>query len=126
MLRLLRGCALTLAALLLLLVPARPAGADTTAGGSMQGGMMINACNNADAMMMKMAHSGDAMMPSKMSGKPDADFGKMMMAHQGDMMAMAKLEAKCGKSAAVRADAQKMVDLLTQLRADLEAIMRTP
>ena len=100
--------------------------ADTMKGDAMKGGTMAADCKNADAMMMKMAHSGDAMMPSKMSGDADKDFAKMAMVHQSAMVAMAKLETKCGKSAQARAEAQKMLERLSSIQADLNLILHTP
>jgi len=100
--------------------------ADTMKSDAMKGSMMGTDCKNADATMMKMAHSDDAMMPTKMSGNADMDFAKMAMVHQSNMMAMAKVEAKCGKSAASRAEAQKMMDRLKGIQADLELILHTP
>lgn len=100
--------------------------ADTMKSDTMKSSPMMIDCKNADAMMMKMAHSDDAMMPAKTSGNADQDFAKMMMVHQSDMMAMAKVEAKCGKNAKMRAEAQRMIDRLTQIQADLELILHTP
>jgi hypothetical protein len=42
------------------------------------------------------------------------------------MVALAKLEAKCGKSAKVRAESQKMLERLSQIQADLDLILHTP
>jgi uncharacterized protein (DUF305 family) len=105
------------------------AGATTTFADTMKSdakGAMMMDCKNADAMMMKTAHSGDAMMPAKTSGDADKDFAKMAMVHQSQMMAMAKVEAQCGKNAKMRAEAQKMIDRLTQIQADLDLILHTP
>jgi uncharacterized protein (DUF305 family) len=101
-------------------------GTTTVLADSMKGGTMGADCKNADAMMMKMAHSDDAMMPSKMSGDADKDFAKMAMVHRNEMVALAKLEAKCGKSAKVRAESQKMLERLSQIQADLDLILHTP
>jgi uncharacterized protein (DUF305 family) len=100
--------------------------ADAMKGDAMKGGPMMIDCKNADATMMKMAHSDDAMMPAKMSGNADQDFAKMAMVHQNEMVAMARVEAKCGKSAQARAEAQKMIDRLNQIQADLQLILHTP
>ncbi len=82
--------ALTLAVMFLAAIPSL---ADTMKGDAMKGGSMMSIdCKNADALMMKMAHSDDAMMPAKTSGDADKDFAKMMMVHHSEMMAMARVE----------------------------------
>jgi hypothetical protein len=122
-----RAPILALAAVLPLLAAAPATSvADQMKGDAMKGGMISAGCKNADATMMKMAHSDDAMMPKKMSGDADKDFAKMAMVNQSNLMAMAKVEAKCGKNDASRAAAQKMVDRLNQIEADLELILHTP
>jgi hypothetical protein len=83
-------------------------------------------CKNAMAMMNKMAHSDDAMMPAKSTGHVDQDFAKMAMAHGSTMAAMARLELQCGTNAKAKADAQRFLDDWTKMRADLDLILHTP
>ncbi len=99
-----RASALALCAGLLLAAAAAP----VRAADAMKSMPAMADCKSADGMMMKMAMPDR--MAMKASGDADKDFGSMMMAHEKMMAALAKLEVKCGKSASMKAAAQKFLN----------------
>jgi len=107
-------------------LPLLATSATTSLADTMKGGSMMSAdCKSADAMMMKTPHS-DSMMAMKPSGNTDQDFAHMMMLHESAMMAMAKIELKCAKDAKTKQMAQREIDRLNQIKADLDLVLHTP
>jgi len=80
-----------------------------TAGACAQGASAPIGNHGSDQMAQSMKSGMDAMAKMPMSGDTDKDFAMMMKMHHQQAVEMAKVEVQHGKSAELKAMANKMI-----------------
>ena len=86
------------------------------------GGALAQAANSPSDKLPRSTESATSSMQGlKLSGDTDKDFAMMMKMHHQQAIEMAKVEMQSGKSAQLKAMAQKMIDDQSKEIGELDA-----